>query len=95
MDPNPGVPMTLLVLWLYNLRANRDVPQLFTSFWLKVKGITADTKHSKTLRGTEVRDEQSDPGPGGTWTKFFFTRTSTKSFSEQDQEQNVFFGPRP
>ncbi len=32
------------------------------------------------------------PGPGP---KFFLTRTSTKIFSEQDKDQNVFFGPRP
>jgi hypothetical protein len=36
------------------------------------------------------------PGPGpGPGPKSFFTRTSTKIFSEQDQDQNVLFGPGP
>jgi hypothetical protein len=53
----------------------------------------------------QTRDGQSSPGPGLvgigtkflflTGTKIFLTRTSTKIFAEQDQDQNVFFGPGP
>ncbi len=40
------------------------------------------------FRFVSIRDEQS--GPGGT-----DTGTGTKIFYEQDQDQNIFFGPRP
>ncbi len=58
-----------------------------------------------------TRDEQSGPDPAGPGTgtriflpglgagprpKFFFTRTSTKIFSEQGQDQNIFdWNPHP
>ncbi len=38
------------------------------------------------------RDGQSSPGPSGTK---FISLTGTKIFSEQNQDQNVLFGPGP
>ncbi len=64
-----------------------------------------DVSAGDTAHRVQVRDGQSGPGPGTkflflTGTKVFFlpepgpkiflTRTSTKNFSEQDQDQNVF-----